>query len=112
MSREHPDFHTKAFRQYMERPNPFFQQFIRNKTMRVEVFNDPDAGDTEKVLRLALRADGPSSGRVKLVAVRENGQSLPCGNLLTINTDGTIRLSGGVTAPGIRGSMKVVRELR
>ncbi len=91
-------------------PN-FFNQFIRNKTMRVEIYNDPsEPAVPEEVLRVALRADGPS--RVKLVAVSESGQVLPCGNLLTINTDGTIRLSSGVTAPGIRGSMKVVSGVR
>ncbi len=102
-------FHTAAMHYSAE--HNFFDQFIRNKIMRVEVFNDPDAGDTEEVLRLRLITERPT-GRVKLVAVRENGQSLPCGNLLTINTDGTIRLSSGVQAPGIRGSMKVVSGLR
>ena len=79
--------------------------------MKLEVYNDSDRGDTEEVLRLTLKASS-CTGRVKLIAVKENGQPLPCGNLLTINTDGTIKLSSGVIAPGISGSMKVVSELR
>ena len=80
--------------------------------MKVEIYNDPsEPAVPEEVLRLRLIAEG-RTGRVKLVAVRENGQSLPCGNLLTINTDGTIKLSNGVTAPGIKGKMQIVSGLR
>ena len=83
--------------------------------MRLEIYNDPGTpAIPEEVLRLALRPELGSAinGRVKLVAVSESGKTLPCGNLLTINTDGTIKLSSGVKAPGIRGKIQIASGIR
>ena len=79
--------------------------------MRIQIYNDqPTEKDEVLCLKLDRRSDG---SRVKVIAVNpETGAPLPCGNLLTFNNDGTIKLSSGVTAPGIKGQIKVVSTLR
>lgn len=53
--------------------------------MRLEVFNSNGEQKKEPVLRLSLRQFG---GKVTLLAVDADGESLPSGNLLTIKDNG------------------------